>query len=297
MILLLLSFSIVYFFGSASAQKYLFSFGDSYTDTGFRITGAQPSPDDSLGNPAYGSYVPFTGGPNYIDFLTTEHNNSLVLSYNFAFGGATITDSIVPTSDPTINTFQQQVENYYQPKYSVQGGANAPWSADDAIFIIFFGINDIFGSYENKDIDPAVQIPKLLDAYFSYVDELHRTGARKFLFVGVPPVDRSPYIMARGAADAASCSNWVNSYNLRLAGSVNEWAAANPDSTKSIYDFHAWMTTVLDNPQASGFQDATCGGTGGPNCIWYGPNPAHTGSHFQELLSQNMLASLAVLGW
>ena len=93
-----------------------------------------------MGNPVYPSHT-FSGGPNYIDFLTFEHNNSLVLSYNFAMGGATISDGIVAT-EPYIHTLQQQVEQYYQPKYSVPGGENAPWSANDAIFLIFFGINE-----------------------------------------------------------------------------------------------------------------------------------------------------------
>ena len=71
----------------------------------------------------------------------------------------------------------------------------------------------------------------------------------------------------------------------------------NAQSATSIYDFHAWMSKVLAAPQQYGFKDASCGGSGGPDCIWYGPNAVHTGSHFQELLSQDMLASLKGLGW
>ena len=94
-----------------------------------------------LGNPAYPSNT-LSGGPNYIDFLTVKYNNSLVLSYNFAMSGATISDSIVAAVSPSIHTFQQQVEQYYEPKYSTPGGENAPWSANDAIFLIFIGINE-----------------------------------------------------------------------------------------------------------------------------------------------------------
>ena len=115
--------------------------GDSYTDTGFDINGAQPSSDNPLGNPAYPSHT-MSGGPNYIDFLTVQYNDSLVLSYNFAMSGATISDSVVAAVSPDIHSFQQQVENYYKPKYSTPGGEKAPWSANDTVFLIFIGINE-----------------------------------------------------------------------------------------------------------------------------------------------------------
>ena len=115
--------------------------GDSYTDTGFDINGAQPSAENPLGNPAYPSHT-MSGGTNYIDFLTMKDNNSLVLSYNFAMSGATISDSVVAAVSPDIHSFQQQVEHYYKPKYSTPGGNNAPWSAKDAVFLIFIGINE-----------------------------------------------------------------------------------------------------------------------------------------------------------
>lgn len=115
--------------------------GDSYTDTGFDINGIQPSPNNPLGNPAYPSYTLF-GGPNYIDFLTVEYNNSLVLSYYFAMSGAFISDTIVAAVSPDIHTYQQQVEQHHKPKYSAPGGKDAPWSASDAIFLIFIGINE-----------------------------------------------------------------------------------------------------------------------------------------------------------
>lgn len=115
--------------------------GDSYTDTGFDINGTQPSPNNPLGNPAYPSYT-LSGGPNYIDFLTVKYNHSLVLSYNFAMSGATISDTIVAAVSPDIHTFQQQVEQYYKPRYSAPGGEDAPWSANEALFLIFIGINE-----------------------------------------------------------------------------------------------------------------------------------------------------------
>lgn len=44
---------------------FYFSFGDSYTTTGFNINGVQPAPGNPLGNPAYGQGT-VAGGPNYV---------------------------------------------------------------------------------------------------------------------------------------------------------------------------------------------------------------------------------------
>ena len=119
---------------------YWFAFGDSYTQSAFDITGQQPSSAYALGNPAEGT-ITFSGGPVYPELLTTTYNNSLVLTYDFAYGGATITDSLVANS-AQIHSFEEQVEQYYEPKYSTPGGTNAPWTADTAIFTTFFGINE-----------------------------------------------------------------------------------------------------------------------------------------------------------
>jgi hypothetical protein len=66
-----------------------FRSGDSYTQTGFDITGTQPAIGNPLGNPTYPGYTA-TGGANWIDAATVTYNHSIVLTYNFAYGGATI---------------------------------------------------------------------------------------------------------------------------------------------------------------------------------------------------------------
>lgn len=59
------------------SAKYLFAFGDSYTQTAFNISGSQPDACNPLGNPLVGQGT-FSGGPNYIGWLTTTYNNRLI---------------------------------------------------------------------------------------------------------------------------------------------------------------------------------------------------------------------------
>ena len=54
----------------------------------------QPSLGNPLGNPPYPGYTS-SNGPNWVDYLTVKYNQSLVETYNIAFGGATIDSDLV----------------------------------------------------------------------------------------------------------------------------------------------------------------------------------------------------------
>jgi hypothetical protein len=175
-----------------TTTKYLFSFGDSYTARGFNINGIQPGPGNAVGNPAIGSHT-FSGGLVYPEYLATRYNTSFVQLYDFAYGGATISDSIVPTSQPIIDTFEEQVNLRYRPKYSTPGSAAAPWNANTGYFTVFFGINDLGHTWKTADMDQ--EIPELTYKYRALLNNLYGSGARKFLILGVPPVDRSARVL------------------------------------------------------------------------------------------------------
>jgi hypothetical protein len=72
-----------------------------------------------------------------VGYLTTVDNASLVLSYNLAIGGATIDNRIVsaPYTDMTTQI------GYFETSYS-QKPASAAWSAGDAVFGFWIGINE-----------------------------------------------------------------------------------------------------------------------------------------------------------
>ena len=82
---------------------------------------------------------------NWIDEVTVKYNKSLILTYNFAYGGATINASLVPPSNPTIQTLEDQVNDFLSTVASKP--ATAPWTSDSAIFSFWIGINDIGISY------------------------------------------------------------------------------------------------------------------------------------------------------
>ena len=123
--------------------------GDSYTSTGFSIQGPQPDKSNPLGNPAYPGFTS-SDGPNYVDFLTTTYNRSYIQTYNHAFGGATVDPTLVPSPfGPIVQSFKQQVEHGFLPNYASRD--TVPWSSSKSLFTVFFGINDVVLSYEQKN--------------------------------------------------------------------------------------------------------------------------------------------------
>ena len=85
------------------------------------------------------------GGTNWIDLNTVQFNKSLILTYNYAYGGATIDAALVPPYTSTVLSLTDQVNQF------LNGAANKPsgaqWTSSDALFSFWIGINDIGNSY------------------------------------------------------------------------------------------------------------------------------------------------------
>lgn len=73
------------------------------------------------------------------------YNNSLILTYNYAYGGATINASLVEPYETTVLSFVDQVNQFMTTVASKP--ASAPWTSENSLFSAWFGINDIGNSY------------------------------------------------------------------------------------------------------------------------------------------------------
>jgi hypothetical protein len=92
------------------------------------------------------------GGTNWIDEVTVKYNKSLVLTYNYAYGGATIDASLVTPYEPTVLSLTDQVNEFLSTVASKP--ATTPWTSSDSLFSFWIGINDIGNSYyESGDRD------------------------------------------------------------------------------------------------------------------------------------------------
>lgn len=71
--------------------------------------------------------------------------------------------------------------------------------------------------------------PKLITRYASLVEGLYADGARKFLFLNVPPTTRSPLIQSRGESAVAKHEKFVSIFNDALEDMVLSFNLAHLD--------------------------------------------------------------------
>jgi len=230
-----------YWSGFKHVKKF-FVFGDSYTTTGFNVTLTQPTAANPLGNPPYPGYTA-ANGPNWVDFLTTKYNESLIETYNMAYGGATVDSTLVAQYLPTVLDFVQQVNTEFFPYYVEENNAN--WNAGDSLFASFFGINDVGNSYGSKN---ATLNAAIFEVYTGLLDELYRGGARNFLILNVPPVNLAPLTSVQGAAAQALEAADIADFNDRLAAMAYNLAYTYADTTVFQFDTNRVFNQVLTYP-------------------------------------------------
>ncbi|CAE6424533.1 unnamed protein product [Rhizoctonia solani] len=262
--------------------KYWFSFGDSYTQTGFDINSTKPAVGNALGNPSYPGYTACGSVPNWVDLVTTQYNTSTLLTYNFAYGGATINATLVAPYTPTVLSLIDQVNIFLANK------AVAPWTASNTLFSVFIGINDIGNSWYQSG-DRAAFSDTLLDGYFGLMKKIYDVGGRNFLFVNVPHVDRSPLMLSQSADSRAGEATVIDGFNSKLASRASAFASANSGVKTWIYDSATKLNTLLDSPTTYGFQDATSYGSAS-NLMWC--NDYHVSSGVHDYFAKDVAALL-----
>ncbi|KAG9125599.1 hypothetical protein FRC07_006918, partial [Ceratobasidium sp. 392] len=230
-----------------NSTKYFFVFGDSYTASGYNVSAGINSP-----NPGWTS----SNGPNWPMYLTSTYNVTNTKLYNLAYGGATIDAKLVTPYQPTVQSLVDQVTLW--TKYFGPHPSAAPWTSANSLFAIWIGINDIGNSWWWGNVTQADFHKTLLDRYFTQVDALYKKGARSFLFVNVPPLERTPLFNGQGDWSVTTLKASVEDFNTQLATRVQGLKTTYSGLDQiSIYDSNKAFNVQLDNPDALGFVNVT----------------------------------------
>ncbi|OLN81329.1 putative endoglucanase type F 2 [Colletotrichum chlorophyti] len=264
---------------SPSGPKYFITFGDSYSQTGFNINSTKPNPQNPLGNPELPGWTA-SGGLDWVGFMVTQFNASLVYSYNLAYGGATTDASLVTPYAPTVLSFIDQVTEFSRslaPKPTW-----APWNADNTLVGVWMGVNDVGNSFWFSNIDTL--LVQILQRYFDQLQILYDAGVRKFVLLTVPPTQKTPLMLANGANSNAQLAAAIKGYNDLIVSNLAAFKAKNSGVTSWIVDTTAAFDKAINNPTAYGAPDATCFNANGVSCLWF--NDYHPGVQIQRLVGQ-----------
>lgn len=274
------------------------SSGSSWTDYGFELSGQQPTSADPIGNMDYKSRNQ-QSGPDYVVFLSTKYNDTSTLAYNFAMGGSCVNNAIYNCS--VTPDLQQQVSNYFEPRYSTRNGTayGDLWTSEDSIFIMWMGDNDVYNSATPNDGRDLTALGiSLMESYFNdMVENLYQHGARNFMIVTIPAQDRSPRALALPSANQTNYYNFKQEYNSMLKSYSSAFQNKHNDIKHEFYNSSAFMYPILNNPTKYGFTDDTCQdkGTHTTKCMWN--NDFHLVSAMHDLMAADMMPQLANLGF
>ncbi|EWC44477.1 hypothetical protein DRE_06745 [Drechslerella stenobrocha 248] len=259
--------------------KYWFSFGDSYTQTGFNPNGIQPSTGNPMGNPPYPGWTS-AGGPNWIGVATTKYNRSLTLTYNFAYGGATIDAALVTPYTSTVLSLTDQTNQFL----STYASGNPSWTASNTLFSVFIGINDIANSWWRPNW--LTFIDTLLTAEFALVAKMYDVGGRKFLISNIPAIERSPMMLADSQASRDALKAALALWSTKLQTYITNFQATHSGTTFWFYDSYADYNYVLDHPSLFGMNPNIALFGSDPTYAWY--NDFHPGVIIQDYMGKRV---------
>lgn len=262
----------------------MISFGDSYSQTGFDPTLSLASSSNPLGNPTFPGWTT-SGGPNWIGYYISQFNSSPVYSYNFASGGATTDANLVTPFLPTVLSFVDQVNLYLK---SAKTASFPKLNAADSVFAVWIGVNDVGNSWYKPEY-PTL-LGKIMDQYINQTQTLYDSGARRFLFLTVPPIQLSPSVQAGGPENVKAEGAAVNQYNDALKSRVAKFAAANPQAKTHVVDTTVPFMKAIENPKAYGADNATCFDESGTKCLWW--NDYHPALAIHKLVAEAVSVTL-----
>ncbi|KAJ8608223.1 hypothetical protein MRB53_039754 [Persea americana] len=220
--------------------------------TGYNTESDRPSIKNPLGNPKYPGETS-ANGANWVDYLTYNYNDSVVMTANFAVGGALIVEDLVAPGIPHVyGSMQHQVTDFFLPTHV--NDSSYAWEADSSIFLMWIGINDI----HDNDESTYQFFPKMMSVYSELAEQLFDVGARNFVFMNVPPLELMP-IAGDTPEDYENYAVQTSAWNKNLTEMARTFTSAHDDVTTFVFDAHTLFTDIIDHPgnwpQSSGLKE------------------------------------------
>ncbi|KZS92110.1 hypothetical protein SISNIDRAFT_474841 [Sistotremastrum niveocremeum HHB9708] len=242
--------------------RHLVIFGDSYSDVGFDACGYdidEVTEDNPLGVEWPGNPFCETNQPNWVGYIARDRKESdnPLLVFDYAVGGHTVQGVI------------NQVNDYFTPNQeSIQ------WYPNDTLFVTWVGINDV-GSF----VDPERAIRELI----SLQKDLYALGGRNFLFIDVPPIDRSP-----AGLDLDMTPDRYEEWNSTLSTALLKFSEKHDEATVLLFSAWDTFTKILDDPAHYGMDEEDEHVTG--RRIWF--DDLHPSTWVHKVLSGEIMSFL-----
>lgn len=252
---------------AASAPRYsqMIVFGDSLSDYG-NVAIATDTPSTNPPTKIVGTWVMQLAEKLGLPRLAISNRGGT----NYARCWATSTDVVT------------EVDAYLKAH---------PAADPEALYVVWAGGNDVFNAANAAAADKAV------DTLESQILRLADAGARRFLWVNLPPIGKIPMAPMLGNPQAFTTAS--EEFNLRFAAAVRDLARARPELKITAVDASAKMADMMANKAAYGFVDVTNISIGRPNADpdkylwWDGVHPTTRG---HQIFAEYALDRLSATG-
>lgn len=118
----------------------------------------------------------------WVGLVTSEYNTSTVLTYDFAYYGADVSNTLINTGVTT--DVVAQVADF--EANLVPAPSYAPWAADDLLVAVWIGINDVGQCFWQAANYATCPIDDVMTQYFDLMQDLYDDGVRNFVVNTVP---------------------------------------------------------------------------------------------------------------
>uniref|UniRef100_D8QEA2 Carbohydrate esterase family 16 protein n=1 Tax=Schizophyllum commune (strain H4-8 / FGSC 9210) TaxID=578458 RepID=D8QEA2_SCHCM len=178
--------------------------------------------------------------PGYTQEQDPAYARDPLLVYDYARGGKTIPEVISQIEDQFLPRLGKWCRTQPAEGAGKGGDAAKVWTSENALFVTWVGINDCaFGSTREAREEAFQQL-------FAAQDDLYQAGARNFVFIDVPHINRMPI-------SHKDRSERYDEYNAMLAAHARRFATAHPDATVLLFSSARTLDRVLDDPDIFGF--------------------------------------------
>ncbi|TVY59187.1 Acetylesterase, partial [Lachnellula suecica] len=123
------------------------------------------------------------------------------------------------------------------------------------------GINDISDiakytfPYLNITSFPCLY-QHIIAAEFRALETVYEAGYRNFLFMNLPPLERTPANIKPGAVPLPN-STMVSTYNALLSTAAQNFSSTHLNTNAMVFDTHTFLSGILDDPSEYGIQNTT----------------------------------------
>jgi len=262
-----------FYFDYANMQD-LVVFGDELSST-----------NTNYKNLKYDSKV--NGGNNWALKLADIPDHK-VWFWDYAHDGAVVDTNLV-ARDESNTSFITQYDKFTETLYGKDALRN--WASRTTLFAIWFGTNDIIYMNRSQGISSRDVIDNILSTKFQKVQDLYEHGARHFLFIYVPTIEKSPLNKDNSLYFGYDDTTY---YNTRVKNFASNFASTHPDTNVLVYDSYMEFNYIMDHKDEFGIENISdsCEDSGSncnkKDCTYFWHDKIQPSVRVHEALAQDI---------